>query len=231
MRNLKSFLLILIPVLCLFLNTPAQNKAITMKKPVDTVGFATKSWQMDSIIKRINRYQGIQKEMALKEAKIDNNTSWKVVICPHDDYTYVGWLYPAVLQNVKAGTIIFFGVAHKAKQFKVENYIVFDSFDKWAEPYGPIAVSNIRKDIIADLPKSTYIIHDSLQQSEHSVEAIIPFLQYKNRAIRIISILVPYMPFTRMDEISTPLAETLVKVMKENHLQWGKDVAIVISTD
>jgi len=231
MRNSKIYGLILIPVFCLFLQGSAQKRQYRMKKPVDTVGFAIKASQMDSVIKRINRIQGLEKANALKSANIDDKTPWKAVICPHDDYTYVGWLYPAVLQNVKANTIIFFGVAHKAKQFKVENYIVFDTFDKWAEPYGPMSVSTLRNEIIDALPKSIYIIHDSLQQAEHSVEAIIPFLQYSNRNIRIISILVPYMPFNRMDEISTPLSETLVKVMKKHHLEWGKDVAIVISTD
>ena len=223
--------LILIPVFCLLLQGTAQKRGYRLKKPVDKVGFATKAWQMDSVMKRINRIQGLEKANALKSANIDDKTPWKAVICPHDDYTYVGWLYPAVLQNVKAKTIIFFGVAHKAKQFKVENFIVFDTFDKWTEPYGPVSVSTLRNEIIAALPKNTYIIHDSLQQAEHSVEAIIPFLQYYNRNIRIISILVPYMPFSRMDEISIPLSEVLVKVMKKHKLEWGKDVAIVISTD
>jgi len=202
-----------------------------MKKPVDTVGFATKGWQMDSVMNRIKRLQGPQMERALKEAGVDKDLTWKAVICPHDDYSYVGWLYPAVLQNVKANTIIFFGVAHQAKQFNVENYIVFDGFDKWMEPYEPVGVSTLRKEIIAALPKTTYIIHDSLQQAEHSVEAIIPFLQYAKRNISIISILVPYMPYKRMEEISTPLAEALAKVMKVHKLEWGKDIAIVISTD
>jgi AmmeMemoRadiSam system protein B len=231
MRYFKLFLLILIPVFCTLLQGTAQKREYRLKKPVDTVGFATKGWQMDSVMKRINRIQGLEIANALKEANIDDKTSWKTVICPHDDYTYVGWLYPAVLQNVHAKTIIFFGVAHKAKQFKVENSVVFDTFDKWTEPYGPVSVSTLRKEIIEALPKNTYIIHDSLQQAEHSVEAIIPFLQYYNRNIRIISILVPYMPFNRMDEISTPLSEALVKVMKKHNLEWGKDFAIVISTD
>jgi AmmeMemoRadiSam system protein B len=231
MRHFKNCIFILIAVLYTLYRVSAQEHVIRMKKPVDTVGFATKGWQMDSVVSRINRDQGLQKKLALKEANIDSNTCWKTVICPHDDYTYVGWLYPAVLQNVKAKTIIFFGVAHKAKQFKIENFIVFDSFDKWAEPYGPVTVSPLRNEIIQFLPKDTYIIHDSLQQAEHSVEAIIPFLQYQNRDIRIISILVPYMPFSRMDEISTPLSQTLVKVLKEHQLEWGKDIAVVISTD
>jgi MEMO1 family protein len=231
MHSLKITGIILLAVICFLLTGSAQKRVYRMKKPVDTVGFATKPWQMDSLMKRINRIQGREKLQALTAANITDSITWKTVICPHDDYTYVGWLYPAVLQNVKAKTIIFFGVAHKAKQFKIEDTIVFDAFDKWTEPYGPVPVSDLRAEITEALPKTSFIINDSLQQAEHSVEAIIPFLQFKNKKIQILSILVPFMPYSRMDEISTPLAKALIKVMKKHNLEWGKDVALVISTD
>jgi len=63
-----------------------------VRQLVDTVGFAQYSWQMDSLMARLDR-RGWKKE---------NSLSWKFVICPHDDYTYVGKLYPELLQNVKA---------------------------------------------------------------------------------------------------------------------------------
>jgi AmmeMemoRadiSam system protein B len=155
----------------------------------------------------------------------------KAAICPHDDYIYAGWLYPEVLKNIHANTIILFGVAHKAKKFNVENRLVFDSFDAWKEPYGNVFISELREEIMRTLPAESYIVHDSLEQAEHSVEAIIPFLQYYNRKIRIISILVPYMSFERMDQLSEQLAAGIGKVFKERRLKWGKDVAFVMSTD
>lgn len=51
---------------------------------IDTVGFAQYSWQMDSLMARIKR-QGW---------KETDGEPWKLGICPHDDYTYVGKLYP-----------------------------------------------------------------------------------------------------------------------------------------
>jgi len=58
-----------------------------------------------------------------------------MVICPHDDYTYVGTLYPELLQNVKAPNLILIGVAHKAAQLRIEDSLVFDSYTDWKGPW------------------------------------------------------------------------------------------------
>ena len=136
-----------------------------------------------------------------------------------------------MLKNVKANTVILIGVAHKAKKYNIEDEIVFDSYDGWAEPYGVVRISSLREKIISNLSKSFYSIHDSLQQAEHSLEAIVPFLQYYNRNVEIVPILVPYMSFERMKGIAGSLARSLIKVMQENDLKWSRDIAIVISTD
>ncbi|MCE1164948.1 MAG: MEMO1 family protein [Bacteroidetes bacterium] len=104
----------------------SQDKIRSM---VDSVGFTSKAAQMDEFMKYMSG-QGKQSiDEALKEAGADETTVWKSAICPHDDYTYVGYLYPALLQNVKAKTIFLIGVCHKAKLFKLENKIIFDSFE------------------------------------------------------------------------------------------------------
>ena len=112
-----------------------------IRQMVDTVGFSSKSGQMDEFMKYLIENEGINIEKTLSDANINNSTVWKTVISPHDDYTYVGYLYPALLQNVKAKTIILIGVCHKAKQFNLENKILFDSFSHWKMPYGNIPVS------------------------------------------------------------------------------------------
>ena len=109
--------------------------------------------------------------------------------------------------------------------------MIFDSFKEWQEPYGNVKVSPIREEIMKNLPEGAYLVHDSMQIVEHSVEAIIPFLQYTKRDLRIVCILVPYMSFDRMNELSGQLAMSIKKVMKTDGLEWGKDVAMVMSTD
>ena len=209
-------------------STQMKNELNTMRvrQVVDTVGFAHLDWQMDSITSRISTEFGEQ----LDEVKQSPETSWRAAICPHDDYTYTSWLYPAVLKNIKAKTIFIFGVAHKAGQFKLENRIVFDSYDAWQGPYGEIKVSPLRNKIIQKLPEDLYAVHDSMQTIEHSVESMIPYLQQQNPDIEIVSILVPYMPISKMDEISVQLASAIHSVAEEGW-KWGKDYSILITSD
>ena len=205
-----------------------QSKLETRTRGIaDTIGFAHLDWQMDSVIARIERLS----QDELLNAQQPEGTIWKTAICPHDDYTYTNWLYPAVLKNIKANTVIMFGVAHQAYKFKLKNKIVFDSYDYWHGPYGNVKVSPLRDEIISQIPRDIAIVHDSMQTVEHSVESMIPFLQYQNRDVEIISILVPYMNLDTMQAISQHLAKALANVMTKNNLQWGKDVALLITSD
>lgn len=206
----------------------AQAKSENLTRGLaDTVGFAQYDWQMDSIITRINS----QYKTNLIHAVQAPGTIWKTAVCPHDDYCYAGWLYQAVLSNVTAKTVIIFGVAHRAKSFNLENQLIFDSYKFWHGPYGQVKVSALRDEIINQLPDEIAIVHDSMQTKEHSVEALIPFLQAQNREIEIISILVPYMDFERMQILSQYLAKSLYATMEKNNLQWSKDIALLISSD
>jgi MEMO1 family protein len=190
----------------------------------DTVGFAHLGFQMDSIAERIKR---------LYPEKVSGQPEdgWKTAICPHDDYTYAGWLYSALLKNIKAKTVIIFGVAHKAKNFNLDNRLVFDSFDFWHGAYGNVRVSGLREQIIKSLPADLYEVNDSMQIVEHSVEALVPFLQKQNPKTEIVSILVPYMRLNRMDSIGSQLSKVLYSIMAEEKLRWGEDLVLLISSD
>ncbi len=209
--------------------TTAQNSKV--RGLADTIGFAHLPAQMDSIVKRTEILFGKKMKSIRKEKGIKEPDSWKAAISPHDDYTYASYMYPLVLQNVKAKTVILFGVAHKAKQLGLQDKIIFDSFTQWHGCYGNISVSPLREKIISKLPKELYEVNDSMQTIEHSVEAILPWLQYYNRNVSIISILVPFNAYENMDKMAISLSSAIASVMKENKLEWGKDIAFVISTD
>jgi MEMO1 family protein len=213
------------PIFCL----SAQN--LLVRQPVDTVGFATSQRQMDSVMARIQRGQGPLLRMSLKEAGILPDEPWKTIISPHDDYSYVGYLYPALFRNIKAKTIILFGVAHKARQLGIENRIVFDSYPYWKTPKGRIPVSAIREEIIQELPAGTWLVSDSLESMEHSVEALVPFIQFFRPDAEIVSILVPAMNYERAGEIAHLLAEAIHKTTGKRDWIWGADFALVISSD
>ena len=199
-----------------------MSKTVQKIRPLkDTVGFAQYSWQMDSLMARIDRSGWMKK----------SGMPWKMVICPHDDYTYVGKLYPELLQNVTANNLILVGVAHKARQLGIEDSLVFDSYPSWKGPWKNISVSPVREEIYNLLAKKFAIINDTLQKVEHSVEALIPFLQYFNRNITIVSILVPAMNPDRMEACGKALADAIRTVAKSHKWEWGNDFAIVSTTD
>ena len=225
-------ILLLIFILTIF--TPfamTQYKELLTRKQVDTIGFASNAKKMEVVMERIQVNFGELINDLRKANKVTDDAKWKTAICPHDDYTYANYLYPLVLKNIKAKTIILFGVAHKAKMFGLENKLVFDSFDQWQSAYGPVKISSLRDELIKNLNTNSYVVHDSMQAVEHSVEAIVPFLQYYNPKVEIVPVLVPYMPYQKIEELADDFAKALNKVTKDRKLKWGEDFAIVISND
>lgn len=214
-----------------FLGCTNTIQNIKVRDFADTIGFAHKNWQVDSILNRIERNQSNLIDSVFMMNKADSALNWIASICPHDDHSYVGYNYLAALKGIKAKTVILFGVAHKAKKFNIENQLVFGTFTHWKAPSGNIKVSNLRDSLIDKLNTEYFIIHDSIQQLEHSIEGIIPFLQYNIPDLEIIPILVPYMSYNTIEEISNNFSGVLSAILSDNNLELGKDVAIVISND
>ncbi len=192
-----------------------------VRQLVDTVGFAHYSWQMDSLMSRLGR-QGWKKTGGLP---------WKTAICPHDDYTYVGCLYPELLQNVKAPVLILVGVAHKAAKLGIQDSIVFENYSGWKAPWKNVPVSPAREEIYSILKGRYAMMSDTLHKVEHSVEAMIPFLQYFNRGISVIPVLIPAMSQGRMKDCAAAMAAAIREVAARHKWEWGKDYAIVVTTD
>ena len=197
----------------------------------DAVGFAHRAAQMDRVVERIEAQDGARLAGILGEKAIPDEERWRMAIAPHDDYAYAGFMYPLALRNVKARTVIIFGVAHKARQRALEDVLVFDGFTHWRGPYGKIAVSPLREKITARLPSGSFVVDDEMQSIEHSVEAKLPFLQHANRAFTFVPILVPCMSLARMNDLASPLGEALASIAREEQLEWGRDIALVSSTD
>ncbi len=185
----------------------------------DAVGYTEYDWQLDSIYNRLG----------ITDSK--NNMQWKVAICPHDAYKYSGRLYYESLKGINANTIILVGVAHFARNFNLQDKIIFDDYTHWESPYGDLKVSDLNTDIIEQLPQSSYVVHNEIYKTEHSLEAIIPFLHRKNKHLEIIPILVPYINYRTIESVSDNLSNVVSKILKGKNLEYGKDVSIVISND
>ncbi|MBE0679466.1 MAG: AmmeMemoRadiSam system protein B [Bacteroidales bacterium] len=206
-----------------------SSQTDTVRMPVDTIGFAQYRWQVDSVLGRIERLQ--QGKLSAASEALEASTPLRVAISPHDDYSYVGYLYPALLQHVNSDVVILFGVGHKARNWGLEDRIVFGSFGRWKSPGGEVQVSGLQKSLQNNLPGDLHVVHDSLQTIEHSIEALIPFLEYYNPGVEIIPVIVPAMSFERMEAISEALARAVIKTMDKAGLEWGSGWSIVITTD
>jgi MEMO1 family protein len=216
-----SFVLIIGLTGCPGENNSLAEKGKKTRQLVDTIGFAQYQWQMDSIMERIDE----------REWRDGGDYSWRLAISPHDDYTYVGSIYPALLSKVTAPRIIMIGVAHKAAQLKIEDKLVFDSYSHWKGPWGDVKVSQARNELLDILKDEFTIVSDSMHSVEHSLEALVPFLQYFDRKVEIIPLLVPAMSPERMNECGKALAEAIRTVAVRHDWIWGKDFAIVVTSD
>ncbi|MFH1754220.1 MAG: AmmeMemoRadiSam system protein B [Candidatus Latescibacterota bacterium] len=198
---------------------------------MDVIGFVTNAKQMDHVLAQCDELAAPCHSALDDEHGWNGNTSFIAGVCPHDDYYYAGRLYSLLLSRIHAKRVILFGVFHKARLFDIHNRLVFDSYREWHGPYGPVAVSSLREDIIARLPQDTYIIDNDMHMVEHSLEAIVPFLQAYNRDVEIVSILVPYMQWETMARLAADLSNALAAIITDNNWKLGEDVSIISSAD
>lgn len=207
-----------------------EKSEILVRSMVDSIGFATSAIQMDSIIQRIER--GNQRVVFKDEDTEIMPGQWKTVICPHDDYAYAGFLYPAVLASNTSRVIFLFGVAHKASNYDLKDKIIFGDFDYWSSAYGEIKVSGLREKVKNALPAESYVVHREMVAVEHSLEAILPFLQKYNSDFEIVPVLIPYMKYEQMEKVANYFAHAIYEelVVKEGY-SWGSDFSLVISND
>ncbi len=221
---MKTVIAFIIATSCLIsCDTNVKNdlpeEEMVFRPSMDTKGYAKHDWQLDSIYKRL----GVSDEL--------NDLKWKVAISPHDNYKYAGRLYYESLRGINAPNIILIGVAHRARNYELQDKIIFANHTHWESPYDTLKVSSIKDEIINRLPAESYVVHDSMHVIEHSLEAIIPFLHRKKPRLEIVPILVPYINFETIDKISDQLANVVNEVMKDRGWEFGTDLAVVISND
>jgi len=198
---------------------------------VDLTGFPQTAEQMDFIGETCEE---LEKDAILENRQkygLSEDTAFTLGICPHDDYMIAARVYAHVQRYMKAKTIILIGNAHWGEAFGIRNKIVFGNFKRWRGPYGAVSVSKIRERIISELPADSYTVNRKLAETEHSLEGIIPFLQYYNRNVEIVPIFVPYSDWKSLDRIGAELAKVVSGICRDNGWELGRDLAVLISTD
>lgn len=193
----------------------------------DTVGFSRTADQIEAVVRFSEALEA--DSLAVEVERFPE--PWIAGIAPHDDHIYAGQVYVHVMRQIRAKRVILLGVAHRAWKWGVEDRLIFDAFEKWRGPYGPVRVSDVREAILDRLPADCFLVSNDCQSEEHSLEGLIPFLQYYNRDVEIVPILVPYMEWERMDTLASLLAGVVGELVEANGWVLGKDLAFLISTD
>ena len=198
---------------------------------MDTIGYASTKSQMAAVLAQCMRLAAPRRQTLDREHGWDTSTTFAAGVCPHDDYYYSGRLYSLLLSRIRANQVIIFGVFHKARLFDCRDRLVFDNYDAWHGPFGPITVSPVREEIIERLPETDYLVDNDMQMVEHSVEGIAGFLQAYNPDVEIVSILVPYMGWSRLDSLAADCADALESIAREHGWKLGTDLALICSAD
>jgi AmmeMemoRadiSam system protein B len=239
-RWLLPVLLILVPATFVLGADPAIKALLdsvgikpegSRRGQMDVVGFASNAAQMDAVLSQCDSLAAPRLKTLASSGEWPAEAAIKAGVCPHDDYYYAGRLYSLLLPHVRAHTVVIFGVFHKARVFDCRDRLVFDSYSEWHGPYGPVKVSPIREEIIERLPSEDFVVDNDMQMVEHSVEALVPFLQAYDRGVEIVSILVPYMDWATIDREAQHVADALAAIAKERGWKLGDDICVISSCD
>jgi len=198
---------------------------------MDIVGFASNAVQMDAVLDQCRRLAAAREDQLRRRYGWADDTHFVAAVCPHDDYGYAGRLYQLVLPRITAKRVVIFGVFHKARVFDCRDRLIFDDFRTWRGPYGAVPVSGLRAAILQQLEAADYRGSNDMHMVEHSVEAIVPWLQAVNRDVEIVPILVPYMDWSTMQTLSDRLSTALADICRRNGWEPGRDLAVVVSCD
>lgn len=198
---------------------------------MDTVGFAVRAEQMDAVLDQCRKLAEPQEKVLRERFGWNDSTRFIAGVCPHDDYYYAGRLYELLIPRIRAKRVVLFGVFHKARVFDCRDKLVFDAFKTWHGPYGPVKVSPLREELLKRLPTDDFIVNNDMQTVEHSIEAIVPWLQAYNREVEIVSILIPHMNWETMDQLAADLATAFGAICREQEWRLGKDLALICSAD
>jgi AmmeMemoRadiSam system protein B len=198
--------------------------AQTIRQYRDTVGYC---WKLDQMTRLIEYLASVEKDTPIAPTFIAG-------VAPHDDYLYAAKVYYPLFRSLKTKEVVIFGVTHKTVRMEIgdpKNILLFDSFDSWRGLRSNVPISPLREFVKARLDTSMFAVNNKAHQLEHSIEAFIPFLQYFNPDIRITPIMVTAMPYERMEQVSTRLAEIFSEYIQKEKLILGRDIVFLSSCD
>ena len=200
-----------------------RSEGDLVRGQLDTVGFVVTGEQAEDVVATATTWE--------REGLSAPPQTLVAAVCPHDDHLYAAGVHLHATQRIAAPRVLLVGVFHRAREWQLQNRIVFDRFQAWHGPWGPVPVDPLREELLSALPPEDVVADNAMHCREHSLEGIVPFLQHGHRDLTIVPVLVPYMGWERMAEIAGHLGAALAESVRRHGWELGKDLAVVISTD
>jgi MEMO1 family protein len=201
------------------------SRSLELRGQRDTVGFASRAGQMQRVWDLSASPPAPESFGPLPAPGV------AAVICPHDDYLYAGRVYRRLLPLITARTVVLIGVFHRYRKFAEHDRLVFDPYRAWRAPDGPVPVSGLREDLLAELPREHLVQDAAMHDSEHSLEAIAYWLRHIRPDVEIVPILVPAARLDALEALGEELGRALSEALRARGWRLGRDVALAISTD
>ncbi len=201
-----------------------EEKELKIRPIRDDVGFC---WKADSMKKLIEYLEKEEKDSFPSKGLVAG-------ISPHDDHLYAGRIYYPLYRILRTKEVVIFGVTHSTVRNEIkglDSLLILDEFDFWRGVLKPVEISGLREYLKSNLNHEYFIINNRAHELEHSIEALIPFLQYFNPDVKITPIMVSPMPFEKMEELSSNLAFVVSDYIVKNKFKLGEDIFFLISAD
>ncbi len=190
----------------------------------DNAGYC---WNIDQM-KRLVDY------LSVCESNVPPENPLVAAVSPHDDYLYAAPVYYPLFRSMRAKEVLIFGVTHASVRKEIgdpRGILLLESFQSWSGCGRPVEISPLREFIRSKLDTQYFAVNNKAHRLEHSIEAMVPWLQYFNPQVKITPIMITAMDFDRMDEISDRLSSILSAYIESNRLVIGRDIFFLCSSD
>jgi AmmeMemoRadiSam system protein B len=164
---------------------------------------------------------------------------WIAAVCPHDDHALAGPVYARVMEGLQAKRVILIGVNHHYPCHRAP--LIFDDFSGWNGPSGFVPVEAEFRTILEEAVRKLTIDNRTIasmlfisgrgHEDEHSLEAMIPWIQQSAGETQIVPLIVSPMPWASMETLADSAAAATAVLMKDKGWILGRDVQVLISND
>ena len=185
--------------------TPAQDRD-PVRVQRDSVGFAVRTQDMEAVLAASLAAEGLATGRTAPPCI--------AAILPHDDYLYAGRTAVHALPWLQAPRWVVIGVCHACRRVGVRDKLLLDDSAVWNVAGRDFPVdTDLRADLAARLGDRAEVSVER-QAVEHSVEALLPWLDAAVDEPRFVSVLVAGMELDTLRDAASATAVALAAICR-----------------